>query len=498
MLRSPCSRALPALVAVLFAVPAVAQIDGYVLYNNSNQSTARLLNTQGVFAHTWSCPTPYSYSMALKPDGHIVRTAVHTGNSFFTPAISGKVQELDPQGQVVWEFIYSTANYVTHHDMCLMPNGNVLLLAYVKRTLAELQAMGYTGNTARYPGRIIEIEPTGNTAQVVWQWDIEDRFIQYVDPNKPNYLPIADHPERLNINVAASGSGIDWFHENGIDYNPELDQIAFSARHLNEIFIIDHSTTTAEAAGHSGGNGGRGGDFLFRWGKPANYGVAGTQRIPNAVHDVRWIKPGRPGAGQLMFVNNNIGGNTTAIDVIDPERVGANYPWTPGTVWGPDMHAWRHTCLTYASGQSAADRLPDGNTFVALSGGFMYEINSSGQLVWQYAASPQKAFRYTCDDPGIIALLGEDPCGLTTEVGERAQGPPVTVFPNPTTGIVSFAGLAMQDVETVVVSDALGREAVRSGPVGTLDLGGLPDGVYHLIMHLRNGTREHHRVLLQH
>lgn len=58
---------------------------------------------------------------------------------------------------------------------------------------------------------------------------------------------------------------------NGIDYNPVLDQIALSTHNLNEWYIIDHSTTTAEAATSSGGNSGKGGDLLYRWGNPAAY-----------------------------------------------------------------------------------------------------------------------------------------------------------------------------------------------------------------------------------
>jgi hypothetical protein len=503
MFHGTTARSVLAAVALLVVSVGHAQFDGYALYNNLNQTTARLINSNQQIAYTWSCPSTANYAMALRSNGNIVRGAVHSPNLITGAAVGGKVQELNPQGQVVWEFIYSTADYVTHHDLCLMPNGNVLLIAWMKQTVAQLQALGYTGNTAKYPGRIIEVQQNGAGGQVVWQWEMKDRFIQYVDPAKPNYMPIAENPHRMNINVTVSGfggpgGGNDWFHENGIDYNPDLDQIAFSSRHLSEIFIIDHSTTTAEAAGHTGGNAGRGGDFLFRWGKPANYGVAGPQRIPSAVHDVRWVKPGGPNAGWLQFVNNNGGGsNTTTIDAINPERDGYNYPWTPGTVWGPANYEWRHTCLAYSSGQSASDRMPNGNTFVAISGGYMYEVNEAGTVVWQYNAGPAKAFRYLCDDPGIIALLGANPCGLTTDVPEPGQAP-FAIYPNPTTGMLNLSGIEVSDLIAFLVIDGMGREVKRTQPVWTVDVGDLPDGVYQVLLEHADGHRDARRVVVQH
>lgn len=489
-------------IVSLVVADASAQFDGFALYNLSNQSTARLINANQQIAYTWNCPTTFSYAMALKANGNLVRSAVNSSNPINTAAVSGRVQELDPQGQVVWDFIYSTADYVTHHDICLMPNGNVLLLAYARKTLAQLQALGYTGSSAKYPGRIIEIRPNGSSAEIVWQWEMTDRFIQYADPAKPDYMPIAEHPERMNINVAVSsaggpGGGIDWFHENGIDYNEELDQIAFSARHLSEIFVIDHSTTTVEAAGHTGGNGGRGGDFLFRWGKPANYGVTGTQRIPAAVHDVKWVKQG-PMAGWLMFVNNNGGGNsTTTVDAINPTRTGFSYPWASGTVWGPGNYEWRHTCLAYSSGQSAAEIMPNGNVFCAIAGQYMYEVNSSNQVVWQYNAAPQKAFRYTCDHPGIMALLN-DPCGITTSVPGSGGQTTFGMYPNPARQQVNLTGVDPTTVQRFILLDAMGREVRRMAPDWTIDVSGLPEGAYSVVMEHDNGGRQARRLVVVH
>ena len=52
---------------------------------------------------------------------------------------------------------------------------------------------------------------------------------------------------------------------NAVDYNAEFDQLMISVHNLSEVWIIDHSTTTAEAAGHTGGRSGKGGDILYRW-----------------------------------------------------------------------------------------------------------------------------------------------------------------------------------------------------------------------------------------
>ena len=51
---------------------------------------------------------------------------------------------------------------------------------------------------------------------------------------------------------------------NAVAYNEDLDQIALSSRFHDEIYIIDHSTTTEEAAGHTGGNS-EWRRLLYRW-----------------------------------------------------------------------------------------------------------------------------------------------------------------------------------------------------------------------------------------
>lgn len=75
---------------------------------------------------------------------------------------------------------------------------------------------------------IVEIDRT--TGETIWLWDIMDHVIQERSDTIPNYGVVGDHPELLNLDAIST---LDWqtnetFMINGIDYNPELDQIVCS------------------------------------------------------------------------------------------------------------------------------------------------------------------------------------------------------------------------------------------------------------------------------
>jgi len=465
--------------------------DGYALYNLQNENTSYLIDKDGNIAHSWSCSVACNYTVLLMETGNIMRGGVYSSNVLTGAAVGGMVQEIDPDGNVVWEFIYSNSEHCSHHDITLLPNGNVLLTAWEVKTEAECTAAGVDGvSTDQWPTHIIEVEQDGSGGQIVWEWHIWDHMIQDVDNTKDNFGIIADHPELMDINLVSvsggggggpggggpGGGGGDWFHVNGLDYNSTLDQIVFSSRFTSEIYIIDHSTTTAAAATHAGGNSGMGGDFLYRWGNPANYGSTGSQTIASAVHDPRWIDAGRPNAGYIQFFNNEGGsGNSSVVDAINPPVDGYNYTMT-GASYGPTNYEWRHECEANSTGQSASNRMSNGNTFVNVSGEYMYEVDDQDNIVWQYNAGPTKAFRYECDFPGISTLLGEDPCGLST-IDENDNA--ISVYPNPSKGDLIINGLPAADSDIEIkVFDIQGNLILNIVNENTISLGGQAEGLY--------------------
>lgn len=398
-----------------FGMEANAQVWGdYLFYSAQNTNTAYLVDNAGANFKTWTFATAdkTGYSSYLLPGGTIVRAVTRTGNATGLPGgpICGKVQKVDYSGTITWDYVYSTTDYCTHHDICPMPNGNVLVIAYERKTAAQVAAAGctYTGGEM-WPDKIVELKPTGlNTADIVWEWHIWDHACQNIDSTKPNYVAsFVNNPQMLNINKKAAK---DWIHMNGIGYNEELDQVTFTSHNQNEIYVIDHSTITAQAATHSGGKYGKGGDFLYRWGNPGNYDAPGAIQILKTTHDAHWAAPGTFRAGELSAYNNDgISTSVSCVDIIAaPLNANGTYDLTAGQAYTPTAaSSFRHTCAGHNSNMGGCQQLPKGQLHVTVAlSGKMYTVDSTGTQLFTktIAGSVAKSFRYSsCYVNGTLA-----------------------------------------------------------------------------------------------
>ena len=347
-------------------------------------------------------------------------------------------------GKILWEHTETRETYHPHHDFLRIYNAEledftVLYVANVDLTHEEVIALGADPDAVdRYAGvqmdAIVEVDRNGD---IVWEYHFKDHVVQDRSPRANNYVgrgqSLADYPGRLDINFGVASR--DYLHVNGIDYNPESGHLAISSNRTHEFYIVDHDGTfvAGDPAESLRLAASEAGDFLYRFGNPANYGqgeyphyakknwslqeFSGHKQM-GGNHDIQWIKEGLPGAGNLLLFNNGLtvprgqgdsdpqseflelnpylDANGIERDhYVNPPDAGYT-DVMPGTKQGQGARPTRlfsqqivsmyHTTDGFNSHHgSAVQRLPSGNTMVILARvGRMLEITPEGEVVWEY------------------------------------------------------------------------------------------------------------------
>ena len=202
--------------------PYPKTIDGQFLYAPMYGTTTYLRKSDGSLNHSWSSSYFSGVMVRWLGGGMILRT-IRVGVGPGTGGAGGGVQKVEWDGTVIWDFRYNTNGHLSHHDVRMLPNGNVLLIAWETKTRTEAIAAGrnpnHVGNQGLTPDHIIEVQPTGpSSGEIVWEWHAWDHLIQDYDSSKANYGVVGDHPELIDINYGTS-SQQDLMHTNSIDYN---------------------------------------------------------------------------------------------------------------------------------------------------------------------------------------------------------------------------------------------------------------------------------------
>jgi len=376
---------------------------GYTLMSPMQGTNAYLLNDAGQYVHKWTsayCPGRGDYLMT---NGHYfrecsVQTILSTGGGE-----GGRHEERDWEGNLLWAFDLNTATNMSHHDFKVLPNGNLIMIVCEYKSLAEVIAAGFNPNLCvsaittsggfMLPDYIAEVQPTRPYGgKIVWEWHTWDHLIQDYDPTKHNYGVVSSNVGLVNANPPSGQNQQFWNHFNGIDYNPQFDQILISCRCNSEIWVIDHSTTTAQAASHAGGTYGKGGDLLYRWGNPQQYklGTPASEMLWQQ-HCCIWIPTNCPGAGHILIFNNGNGGRgySSVDEIVPPVDAYGNYSRSTGAAFGPAGLYWTYTnnpaTNFYCSDIGGAEREPNGNTLITHgTHGTVFEVTTDGTMVWNY------------------------------------------------------------------------------------------------------------------
>lgn len=277
--------------------------------------------------------------------------------------------------QTLWEYTIASDTELAHHDVELLPNGNILTLVWEKISKEQAQELGAQTQGPIYTEKLVEINP--NTNQIVWQWRSVEHLVQDVDKSASTYGDIREYPRKIDINYNLDDNTGDRMHANGIVYDQSRDLIFISVNFYDEVWVIDHSTTTAQASTPLVGDYAVGGDLVYRFGNPATYG-SDTPPIFDRVHHPNFSNDSHT---QMLFFSNgsNQSEQSTVLElklpfqlVLDPE-----HEYLPTKVWRfTDPELFNRIV-------SGVVKLPNGNVLICEGDFGFWEVTPAGQVVWK-------------------------------------------------------------------------------------------------------------------
>jgi hypothetical protein len=448
-------------------------LDGYVLLAPLNSKSIHILDLEGNVKHTWKTANTPGAATYFLPNGHLLRAGqVEPNPRFHGGGIGGRIQELDWDGKLVWNFDLNNEQLTQHHDVRPLPNGNVLMIAWEYHSKEEAIAHGRMADLVNDEGLwsdvILEVQPSRPVGgAVVWMWRSWDHLVQDQDQAKPGYGKLVEHAGSIDINADcrwlpkqesdeerekkekmaremkrlgyAGGDDedkpkkaapkvadakpaaakpadakpadaktadapdkdakpkgpkieADWLHTNSVDYLPGEDLVLISSPHLSEIWVIDHSTTTVEAASEKGGRWKQGGALLYRYGNARNYGLGeAADRKLFYQHNAQWLPGAKPGELHVLVYNNGSerpGNEYSSVDeLVLPFDGKAGFKREQAVAFGPAQPSWSYSEPEkfYSPFISGAQRLPNGDTLVCEGvKGRAFEVNREGKIVWDF------------------------------------------------------------------------------------------------------------------
>ncbi len=499
-------------------------VDGYTMIYPNGQNIVYLLNNCGEVVHKWvDAPTSRpGNSVFLLENGSLLKTkrpANISADTIWAGGGGATIELVDWDNKPSWSYTLNNGKGRLHHDIKQLPNGNIIAIAWERWTkqkaIAEGRDTTKITQSQLWPDYIIEIDPKINSANpIVWEWHAKDHLIQDYDATKNNFGVVADHPELIDLNYDTSMGIADWMHSNAIDYNVQLDQIILSVPTFSELWVIDHSTTTQEAASHAGGRAKQGGDLLYRIGNPLAYrrGSAADQTLFYP-HDCHWIQDlplSHPDYGKILVFNNQISTSYSTVEKFDApwSMYDVAYTKTSG-VWGPKKFT---NTITHpgpksfvSSGLSSAQIMPNDNILL-LSGrqGYITEMTKTKEIVWEYvipikAGKPVattevladndnvtfRAYKYAPDYAGLagknLSAIGfiqsDGDATLCDRVTSAIDLNPrnFTVYPNP---VNDKLHLNVNSNASYKITDITGKIIMTGNTNDYIDVASLKSGFY--------------------
>jgi hypothetical protein len=497
--------------------------EGYTLYAPIVYTSTYLLDNCGRVIKEWNSDFNPGLAAYMIPGGRLLRSGKATESNFNSAGSGGIIQIFAWNGILEWQAEVSDDQFGAHHDIEYLPNGNILLLRWEKKNSEDLIQAGKNPDfipSEMWLPSVVEIQPLEfNSFDIIWEWHLFDHLVQDVDHTKDNYGVIADNPRKVNINYNNITSR-DWGHLNSIDYSESRDEILLSSRNLDEIWIIDHSTTSEEAASDTGGDQNLGGQLLYRFGNISAYQDTSETSQLDGQHDAEFQISSENDLSILLYNNNNQSAKFAEAFEFKP-KLDSNGRYALDSnrfdiIGLPIIFEGSEERNFDSPIMSSVQKLPNGNLlFNAGRVSVFVEFDPLGNEVWRYrgpvsflgpieqgsslSGGTFKIERYSLEDPIFDNLdtsikaesIELNPnlinCGLSSVSTGYATPIESSVYPNPFSDFITIEFSNYEEV-TLEVYNALGALVINQ-QIKTkrkLNLSALPAGMYYISLNKGN------------
>jgi arylsulfate sulfotransferase len=213
----------------------------------------------------------------LLPDGDVLVNLDDSGPD----GTNSVLEEVDLAGDIIWQLTaadlnaelaaagYNLTVVGTHHDVAVLPNGHLILIASTMKDFTDLP--GYPGTTAVTGDVLIDLD---QSRKPVWVWSEFDH---------------------LDVNRHPMGFPPDWTHTNAVLYSPDDGNLIISMRHQHWLAKVDYADGTGS------------GDVIWKMGWEGDLTLnGGTDPVDwfYAQHGPSLVGPSSSGVFQIIIFDN--------------------------------------------------------------------------------------------------------------------------------------------------------------------------------------------------
>lgn len=336
--------------------------------------------------------SPGPNPVKLLPNGHFL--IVFSGQPDGT---NGVIQEVDLGGNLIWQMTSAQLNTAlaaatcsecnvtvigAHHDIAVLPNGHVIVIASTTETLAD--GTTPTGDVIIDLGDMENVggNNPNHTPQPVWAWN----EFNHLDTNRRPY----SYP--------------DWTHTNAVIYSSSDGDLIISMRHQNWLIKIDYDNGTGA------------GSIVWHLGYQGDFTLLNADGTPDsnntdwffAQHGPSFVTTNTSGQFSLVLFDN--GDDRGVVDVVGGTCGVTGQPACYSTAplfnldeaAGTATLAFHPTTADYSFFGGNAEVLKNGNVeydecgvTVSTNSSAVYEVTQSTppQTVWQMSITGQYSYR---------------------------------------------------------------------------------------------------------